>query len=168
VTTTDERPFSGPSQMPEVELPRWSVADVHESLDARSFTDALERAGADAQRLVALFDELGIRAIEHRPVTADDASAADRALRELNRVTDDVNLLRVYVYATVATDSRDQRGPGAVQRDQATRCDAATALVPPGPIGWRRSASTIWRPSASRRTTIWARCDDWRRGLRTR
>jgi oligoendopeptidase F len=82
---------------------------VHESLDARSFTDALERAGADAQRLVALFDELGIRAIAHRPVTAADASAADRALREFNRVTDDVNLLRVYVYATVATDSRDQR-----------------------------------------------------------
>jgi oligoendopeptidase F len=108
VTTTDERPFSG-SPTQEVELPRWSVSDVHESLDARSFTDALERAGADAQRLVALFDELGIRAIEHRPVTADDASAADRALRELNRVTDDVNLLRVYVYATVATDSRDQQ-----------------------------------------------------------
>ncbi len=90
-------------------LPRWSVADVHESLDARSFTDALEQAGADADRLVALFDELDIRATETRPVTADDGSAADRALRELNRVTDAVDLLRVYVYATVATDSRHQR-----------------------------------------------------------
>jgi pepF/M3 family oligoendopeptidase len=93
--------------MTTVELPRWSVADVHDSLDARSFTDALEQAGADTERLVALFDELGIRAVPTRPVTADDGVAADRALRELNRVLEAVNLLRVYVYATVATDSRD-------------------------------------------------------------
>jgi oligoendopeptidase F len=105
VTTTDERP---PSETAG-DLPRWSVADVHESLAARSFIDALERAGADAQRLVALFDELEIRATARRPVTPADGAAADRALREFNRVTDDVNLLRVYVYATVATDSRDQR-----------------------------------------------------------
>ncbi len=95
--------------MTTTELPRWSVADVHDSLDARSFTDALEQAGADADRLVALFDELDIRATPTRPVTPDDAVAADRALRELNRVTDAVNLLRVYVYATVATDSRHER-----------------------------------------------------------
>ncbi len=104
MTTTD-----APSVPRSGELPRWSVSDVHDSLDARTFTDALEQAGADAERLVALFDELGIRATTSRPVTADDASAADRALRELNRVTDAVALLRVYVYATVATDSRDER-----------------------------------------------------------
>ena len=91
------------------DLPRWSVADVHESLDARSFTDSLEQARADTDRLVALFDVLDIRATHTRPVTADDGAAADRALRELNRVTDAVNLLRAYVYATVATDSRHQR-----------------------------------------------------------
>ena len=91
------------------DLPRWSVTDVHESLDARSFTDALEQASADADRLVALFDELDIRSTETRPVTAEDGAAADRALRELNRVTDAVNLLRAYVYATVATDSRHER-----------------------------------------------------------
>ena len=90
-------------------LPRWSVADVHASLDARSFTDALARVGAAADRLVALFDEHGIRAARTRPVTADDGSAADQALRELNRVTDAVSQLQVYVYATVATDSRDAR-----------------------------------------------------------
>lgn len=94
---------------PTAELPRWSVADVHESLGARSFTDALERARADTDRLVALFDELGVRQVPTRPVTTDDGAAADRALRELNRVTDAVNQLLVYVYATVATDSRDQQ-----------------------------------------------------------
>jgi pepF/M3 family oligoendopeptidase len=91
------------------ELPRWSVADVHDSFESRSFMDALEQAGADAHRLVGLFDELDIRATPHRPVTAADGNAADRALRELNRVTDAANLVRVYVYATVATDSRDER-----------------------------------------------------------
>ena len=36
------------------ELPRWSVADVHESLDARSFTDSLEQIGADISRKLHL------------------------------------------------------------------------------------------------------------------
>ena len=63
MTSTDEH-------RPTTEtLPRWSVADVHESLDARSFTDALEQAGADVDRLVALFDEHDIRAIDARPPT---------------------------------------------------------------------------------------------------
>ena len=83
MTTTDERPSTD-----TFELPRWSVADVHESLEARSFTDALEQAGADAERLVALFDELDIRAKANRPVTDADGAAADTVLRELNRVTD--------------------------------------------------------------------------------
>ncbi len=104
MTTIEHRPRSE-----HTELPRWSVTDVHDSLDSRSFADALERAGADAGRLVALFDELSIRATPARPVTAADGTTADRILATLNRVTDDVNLLRVYVYATVATDSRDQR-----------------------------------------------------------
>lgn len=33
------------------------MADVHESLDARSFTDAFEGATADVDRLVALLAE---------------------------------------------------------------------------------------------------------------
>ena len=49
------------------DLPRWSVADVHESLDARSFQHAMERAGAGMTRLESLFDELGVRAVEPRP-----------------------------------------------------------------------------------------------------
>jgi oligoendopeptidase F len=95
------------------DLPRWSVADVHESLDARSFHDALEGAATDAARLVALFDELGIRAVTRRAITDADAVAADRAITEWNRVAEAVNLLRVYVYATVSTDSRDQRAQSA-------------------------------------------------------
>ena len=54
------------------ELPRWSVADVHESLESRSFNEALERIGAETTRLVALFDEHDIRATDPRPVTSAD------------------------------------------------------------------------------------------------
>lgn len=88
-------------------LPRWSVADVHDSLDARSFTDSLERTGADIDRLVALFDEVGIRATAERQPTPDDGVAADRAIAEMNRVRADLAILTVYAYAIVATDSRD-------------------------------------------------------------
>jgi oligoendopeptidase F len=41
------------------ELPRWSVADLHESLESRSFTDALERVGAGVR---AGYDDLLSRA----------------------------------------------------------------------------------------------------------
>ena len=34
------------------QLPRWSVTDVHESFEARSFLDAMDRCGADVARLV--------------------------------------------------------------------------------------------------------------------
>ncbi|MGB0113102.1 MAG: M3 family oligoendopeptidase [Ilumatobacteraceae bacterium] len=108
MTTTEH----GADPLPDGEsdrLPRWSVADIHESLDSRSFQDAMERSSADVGRLVALFDELDIRATAERAPTETDGAAADRALRELNRVTQDADLLRVYVYATVATDSRDQQ-----------------------------------------------------------
>ena len=47
-------------------LPRWSVADVHESFESRSFVDALEQVGADSTRLAALFDEHDIRRCETR------------------------------------------------------------------------------------------------------
>ena len=93
-------------------LPRWSIADVHESLTARSFVDAMERSSTDVERLVTLFDELGIRAVEPRPATPDDGAAADRVLREYNRVAADLDIVEASIYATVATNSRDARAQG--------------------------------------------------------
>ena len=67
--------------MPETPaLPRWSVADVHESFDARSFMDAMERLGADVGRLAALFDEHEIRGVAPRTPNADDGAAADAVI----------------------------------------------------------------------------------------
>jgi pepF/M3 family oligoendopeptidase len=101
---------------PSTELPRWSVADVHESLDARSFTDAQERITADADRLVALFDERGIRATDPRPVTTADGEAADAVISAFNLLGTAFGELEATVYATVTTDSRDERAQSLASR----------------------------------------------------
>lgn len=90
-------------------LPRWSVADVHPSLDSQSFVSAREQIGADVDRLLATYDELDIRLTEARPPTAADGEAADRVLRQHNAVMDDLGHLEAYVYASVATNTRNQQ-----------------------------------------------------------
>ena len=93
-------------------LPRWSVADVHESFDARSFTDAMEAAGAGVARLEALFDELDVRAQEKRNATNTDAEAADKVIVAFNQAVEAQELLGAYIYATVSTDTRNEQAQG--------------------------------------------------------
>jgi oligoendopeptidase F len=89
------------------ELPRWSVVDVHESLQSRSFLDAQERAAADVDRLIALFDEHDVRSGTRRVATATDGVVANSIVAEFNRVSTALDLLVAYIYSSVATDSRD-------------------------------------------------------------
>ncbi|MFM9111957.1 MAG: hypothetical protein ACKOPB_01645, partial [Actinomycetota bacterium] len=96
----------------EESLPRWSVADVHESFDARSFTDSMERLGASITRLEALFEEHDIRATTPRPPSAADGAAADAAIGAFNSTVEESEILLSYVYATVSTDSRHERAQG--------------------------------------------------------
>lgn len=91
------------------ELPRWNVADLHESFDSRSFADAMEQTAADITRLEALYDELGIRAIPPRPVTPDDGDAADRVISAVNEFRSNSELIEAYIYATTTTDSFNER-----------------------------------------------------------
>ena len=51
--------------MTSTTLPRWSLADVHESVDARSFNDAMERSAADVERLN---DELRVQLLPPVPL----------------------------------------------------------------------------------------------------
>jgi oligoendopeptidase F len=90
-------------------LPHWSVADLHESFESRSFADAMERASSDADRLVALFDEVAIGAMTARPPTADDGDTAARVIDAYNATASHIAQLRAFVYATVATDTRHAR-----------------------------------------------------------
>ena len=94
--------------MTDTALPRWSAADLHESLTARSFTDSMETLGADVTRLVALFDERNIRAVEHA-CTPDDGRTADEVIAEFNRVVDDSEVLGAFVYSYVSTNTRDEQ-----------------------------------------------------------
>ena len=91
-----------------IELPRWSVVDLHPSLTSRSFVDAMESIGSDVGRLEVTFDEAGIRALESRPATADDAEAAAQVLRAYNDTATNLAQLQAYVYATVSTDTRHE------------------------------------------------------------
>jgi pepF/M3 family oligoendopeptidase len=99
-------------------LPRWSVTDLYESMDSRDFLAGLERANADAERLRAVFDEHGIRAIEPRPASPGDGVAADAAIRAYNEAAEHVAHLRAYVYATVSTNSRDERAQALLSEIQ--------------------------------------------------
>ncbi|HRB04899.1 MAG TPA: hypothetical protein PLP26_16105, partial [Ilumatobacteraceae bacterium] len=94
------------------QLPRWSVADVHESFAARSFLDAMDRCGADAARLEALFDEHSIRAAEPRPVTQADGQAADAVITAINALEEHSDVTGAYIYATTSTDSYDEKAQG--------------------------------------------------------
>ena len=96
----------------EAPLPRLSVADVHESFESRTFTDSMERLGASITRLEPLFEEHNVRAIEHRTPTAADGKAADATIQAFNSTVADSEILLSYVYATVSTDSRDERAQG--------------------------------------------------------
>lgn len=111
---------------PSPELPRWSVADVHESLEARSFVDAHERIAAEATRLVALFDEHGVRAVEPRPVTAADGEAADAVIGAYNALGAELQELGATVYATVTTDSRNE-----LAQSLASQLDVQEAKIGP-------------------------------------
>jgi len=117
MTTTETEP---------IDLPRWSVADVHDSLESRTVNEAMERLGAEATRLVALFDEHDIRAIESRPVTADDGAAADAVIDAYNGFGDELQELGATVHATVTTDSRDE-----VAQSLASRLDVQEATIDP-------------------------------------
>lgn len=92
-------------------LPLWSVTDVHESLTSRSFVDSLERVKSDVGRLEALYDELGIRALPDGvspTVDSETGNRLDRAIRDFNAVVAQTEILEAYVYATVATNTRDE------------------------------------------------------------
>ncbi len=94
------------------QLPRWNVSDVHESFDARSFLDAMDRCGADMARLEALFDEHDIRGVEPRPVTAADGAAADAVINALNTADTHADITGTYIHATTTTDSYHEKAQG--------------------------------------------------------
>ena len=96
---------------PHTALPRWSVADVHESFDSRTFRAAFESFSADVSRLEAIFDEENVRKID-RKIEDADGEIANKVIALYNRVMAAGDVLGAYIYATVSTDSRDETAQG--------------------------------------------------------
>lgn len=105
----DHHPDHQPDHDVAGALSRWSVADIHPSMTSRSFVDAMEQTDADVTRLIALFEDRGIRAVEPRTPTAEDVAATEDAINGYNATEDALNHLEAYVYATVSTDTRDEQ-----------------------------------------------------------
>ncbi len=99
-------------------LPTWDVSDLHASFDARSFLDEMELMAADVARLTALFDERGIRALDPRRPDESDAEAGAAAVDAYNATATRIATLMAYVYATVATDTRDERAQALLSEVQ--------------------------------------------------
>lgn len=110
-------------------LPRWSVADVHPSMESRSFVDALERAGADTSRLLALFDEHDIRAVEPRPPSSTDVVAADATIDAYNSTARQLSELASYVYSFTSTDTRDEQASALMSQIEAHQATVTPLLA---------------------------------------
>jgi pepF/M3 family oligoendopeptidase len=72
----------------------------------------MESAGAGVTRLEALFEEHNVRAITPRRVQSADGEAADSVISTFNNVVEAQEILGAYIYATVSTDSRNERAQG--------------------------------------------------------
>lgn len=79
--------------MSDTTLPRWSVADVHDSLSSRSFTDDMENLASDVSRLESLFEHHNVRDV-NRDITDADGPAADEIIVAVNRVLAHSEILR--------------------------------------------------------------------------
>lgn len=103
--------------MTATELPRWDVSAYFPGLDSREFAAAEEQAGADVDRLVALYDRHDVRGGEH---SLDDAvvEAFDEVVRTTNDVRERLHLLEAYVHAHLSTDSTDAVAQAAMSRLQ--------------------------------------------------
>ena len=87
--------------------PRWDLSPIFVGLEDRSFNGALEGVYARIDRLVALYDELDIRAGEPRAVSAADVAALEAVLEATNELQAELRPVATYLYAVVSTDSRD-------------------------------------------------------------
>jgi oligoendopeptidase F len=102
--------------MTTTDLPRWSAADIYESIGSRAFVDDVESLDAGATRLEALFDEHDVRRCEPRDVSAADGAAADAVLAAHNEHQTRHLVAAAFVHSIVATDSRDERAQAMANR----------------------------------------------------
>jgi oligoendopeptidase F len=134
VTTTDE-----------VELPRWSVADVHESLDARSFVDAMERLGADVSSARGALRGTRHTCDRPRDVTSHDGTTADAAIcARTTTPSPRCQILRGLRVRHGATDTRAEAAQSLLSEISVLYARTRPLVPPVWPSGSRRSVLTHW------------------------
>ena len=113
--------------------PRWDLDPIFAGLEDRGFNSALEGVYARVDRLVALYDDLDIRAREPRPVDDADVTALESVLEATNELQSELRPIATYLYALVSTDSRNDV---AASR----HVELQTRAAPLAPLGKRLGA----------------------------
>ncbi len=89
-------------------LPRWDVSSVFPSLESPEFAAGFAAVIEQVDELTVLFDALGVERPESAPVIDEATIAAvERAITALNETLAPYRTLSAYIYAFVATDSRN-------------------------------------------------------------
>jgi oligoendopeptidase F len=88
--------------------PRWDLTPIYGGLDARGFTDDLERVFADVDRLAARYDELDIRGCVPRPVEERDREHLVEVIAVTNDLHRRLRRVNTFLYGLITTDSRDE------------------------------------------------------------
>jgi oligoendopeptidase F len=110
--------------------PRWDLTPIFAGLDDRAFNGALEGVYARVDRLVALYDDLGIRARDRHEVDAADVGALEAVLDATNELQAELRPIATYLYALISTDSRDDLAA-------ARHVELQTRAAPLAPLGKR-------------------------------
>jgi pepF/M3 family oligoendopeptidase len=113
--------------------PRWDLDPIFAGLEGRGFNNALEGVYARVDRLVALYDDLDIRAREQRTVDDADVAALESVLEATNELQAELRPIATYLYALVSTDSRNDVAA-------ARHVELQTRAAPLAPLGKRLGA----------------------------
>ncbi len=111
-------------------VPRWDLSAYFGSSSDRGLHASLESVYSRLDRLVVLYDEHNVRAIEARPATSDDFAVVDQILRETNALHTELRPASAFLYGLVTTDSRDDMASSLTVEMQ-------TRLAGLGPL-WKR------------------------------
>jgi oligoendopeptidase F len=148
----------------------WDLSTWFPGLDSSELAAAHEGVGAGVTRLVALYDQHGVRGTPDgsvRPVDDVAAAAVDEVLTATNALLAEMNVVEAYVYSFVSTDARDDRASGL-------ESELRSMSVPLAPLwsrleAWLASFGTErWSPPAASPPTTPTSCARPRPGPGTR
>jgi oligoendopeptidase F len=94
--------------------PRWDLSALFAGIESRQFQAAQDAVSAELHRLGTTYDRHDVRGGDALTVTPDSATAFDQVVEATNRLLDQFQGLRAYLYARLATDARDDEAAAAL------------------------------------------------------